>query len=244
MKLKLQLQHIKPFALLLPLIVGLLLRVPAPDQAPSGDAGCGAATPATTSPPATPGSPAPITSRRIDLGQGAGEALTWAAGGPGGIVLVHGAIYDAASWEPQATVIAAAGLSVIAVENASASAVAEATTYLRDELDVETVTLVGASAGGSAALSALADDPELADRLVLLSATGKASELGTYPKLLVASEGEGLADRMNAMAGDAPGTENGVLIIPGDAHAQAIFKTGEGDRLLAALIRFASTGCA
>lgn len=215
----------------------------AASQAP-GSVSCGEhATPAASSTPDGTGSPATIEGRRIELAEHGGEALVWDGNGPAGVVLVHGAVYDVASWKAQATQMAAAGQTVIAVEHAAAGSVVTAAHYLRDELEVQSVTLVGASAGGSAVLGALGDEPELADRLVLLSATGDVTALGDYPKLFVASEGEGIADRSEEMAEDAAGDANQALIVPGDAHAQAIFKTGEGDDLVEALIDFIATGC-
>jgi hypothetical protein len=61
--------------------------------------------------------------------------------------------------------------------------------------------------------------------VILLSGTGEVSGLGEYPKLFVASEGEGLAEEVRRMAERAPGTRNEALILPGDAHAQAVFGT-------------------
>lgn len=200
-------------------------------------------TPPVSGTPDATGSPATIEERRIDLVDNGGEALVWDGNGPMGVVLVHGAVYDAASWRDQASQMAAAGETVIAVEQASAGSVVTAARYLRDELEVQSVTLIGASAGGSAVLGALGDEPELADRLVLLSATGNVSALGDFPKLFVASEGEGLADRGREMAEDAAGDANQTLVVPGNAHAQAIFKTSEGDDLVLALIDFIASGC-
>jgi hypothetical protein len=67
--------------------------------------------------------------------------------------------------------------------------------------------------------------------VILLSGTGEVSGLGEYPKLFVASEGEGLAGTVRAMAEEAPGSRNEVLILPGDAHAQAIFESDQGEKL-------------
>ena len=74
------------------------------------------------------------------------------------------------------------------------------------------------------------------DQLILLSSTGDVSGLGAYPKLFVASEGEGMADTVQRMADEAPGSENEALIVPGDAHAQAIFQTEQGEPLLTAIL--------
>lgn len=47
----------------------------------------------------------------------------------------------------------------------------------------------------------------------------------------MASEGEGIAEEARRMAEEAPGDQNEALILPGDAHAQAIFQTQQGERL-------------
>ncbi|PLS85296.1 MAG: hypothetical protein CYG60_13435 [Actinobacteria bacterium] len=71
---------------------------------------------------------------------------------------------------------------------------------------------------------------------MLLSATGDAAGLGEEPKLFVASEGEGMAGEVRRMAEEAPGDRNEVLVLPGDAHAQAIFETEEGERLMETIL--------
>jgi hypothetical protein len=38
------------------------------------------------------------------------------------------------------------------------------------------------------------------------------------------------------MAESAPGSRNEALILPGDAHAQAIFETDQGERLMRAIL--------
>lgn len=47
----------------------------------------------------------------------------------------------------------------------------------------------------------------------------------------MASEGEGLAEEVREMAEEAAGDQNKVLVLAGDAHAQAIFETDQGDNL-------------
>ncbi|MDP9484748.1 MAG: hypothetical protein M3Q49_02965 [Actinomycetota bacterium] len=52
----------------------------------------------------------------------------------------------------------------------------------------------------------------------------------------MASEGEGMAGEVRRMAEEAPGDRNEVLVLPGDAHAQAIFETEEGERLMETIL--------
>jgi len=166
-----------------------------------------------------------------------GEAQLWPAGDRGALLL-HGAAYDAASWEPQASVLAAEGYTVLSLETLSPEAVLEGIEFLVGECGVTGVTVVGASAGGASALDALADDPQAVTGLILLGATGEVETLGEYPKLFTGSEGEGLADRLEMMAESAPGEANETLILPGSAHAQAIFETDQGDALMEAILAF------
>lgn len=171
--------------------------------------------------------------KKIEVG-GSG-ALIWGSG-KRGVVLSHGAAYDAASWTPQADKMAGNGATVLAVEETSQESVQAAAKYLREERGVQSVTLVGASAGSSAVLEA-AGKKGVAEQLILLSGTGDVSNLGKFPKLFVASEDEGLASDARRMAQKAPGNRNEALILPGSAHAQAIFKTDQGNELLQRIIK-------
>ncbi len=209
-----------------------------PALARTQPAGCGPGSAATPGGAATPaavaGTPAVGDSgTRVQLGDG--EALVW-GDGTAGAVLAHGAIYDAASWRPQAEAIAEAGAVALAVENTSAAAILDGVRFLRERCGVETVTLIGASAGASGAFEAARIEPDAVDGLIILSASGEVGDLGEFPKLFVASEGEGIAEAARRMAEEAPGSENEALILPGDAHAQAIFTTEQGSRLLAAIL--------
>lgn len=53
--------------------------------------------------------------------------------------------------------------------------------------------------------------------------------------MLAASEGEGLAEQVRRMVQEAPGDRNEALIVGGSAHAQAIFDSPQGNRLLKAI---------
>jgi pimeloyl-ACP methyl ester carboxylesterase len=199
-------------------------------------AGCSSSTGSSTQSTAqgsTEGATAAATSERADVGDT--EVLVWGEGDYG-VVMSHGAAYDAASWEDQAQEIARRGIVALAPEKVSPENLLASVRYLREERGVQGVAFMGASAGGSAVLRAAEENPDAADQLILLSATGDVTGLGDDPKLFVASEGEGIAEEARRMAGEAPGEQNEVLIIPGDAHAQAIFRTEEGDELMRALL--------
>ncbi len=162
-------------------------------------------------------------------------ALVWGEGDRG-VVLAHGAAYDAASWESQGQTLGENGVVALAVEDTSPGNLRFAVDYLKEEYDVESVALVGASAGAGPVLQVAEEDPEKTSQIILLSGTGDVSGLGEQPKLFVASEGEGISEQVRRMANEAPGDRNEALILPGDAHAQAIFRTEEGDRLMQTIL--------
>lgn len=161
---------------------------------------------------------------------GATEALVWGDGNRG-VVLSHGAAYDAASWSTQAEKIAEVGATVLAVEDTSAESIQAASDYLKNERGAQSVSLIGASAGSAGVLDVGSQNPGGLAQIILLSGTGEVSGLGDFPKLFTASEGEGLAEQVRQMAQEAPGNAKS-LIVKGDAHAQAIFDSPQGDRLL------------
>jgi pimeloyl-ACP methyl ester carboxylesterase len=162
-------------------------------------------------------------------------ALVW-GDGDRGIVLAHGAAYDAASWESQGQTLGENGVVALAVEDVSPGSLRFAVDHLKEEYDVESVALVGASAGAGPVLQVAEEDPEKTNQIIVLSGTGDSSGLGDYPKLFVASEGEEISERVRRMAEEAPGDRNEALILPGSAHAQAIFQTEEGDRLMQTIL--------
>ncbi len=80
---------------------------------------------------ATAGGPAAGNSGE-EIAVGDTEALVWGEGGYG-VVMAHGAIYDAASWKSQAQQIAQNGRVALAVEDTSANNFIAAVNYLKEE---------------------------------------------------------------------------------------------------------------
>ncbi|MFB9315007.1 alpha/beta hydrolase [Nocardioides plantarum] len=162
-------------------------------------------------------------------------ALRWGEGDYG-VVLAHGAAFDAASWEEQAVAIADQGATVVAVEDIDSDAIRAAVELLQDQ-GVADVALVGASAGADAILDLASQDPGLADQLILLSPNATVDGLGEEPKLFVASEDEPVANVSTELAASSPGEENEVTILPGSAHAQNIFATDQAGPVLEAMLQ-------
>lgn len=161
-------------------------------------------------------------------------ALRWGDGAYG-VVLAHGASYDAISWRRQARAIAAAGNTVVAVEDISPDAIAAAVRFLQDDGHPR-VALVGASAGADATLALASAQPDLPDQLILLSPNVPVDGLGSEPKLFIASRDERVGGVSPELARTAPGSQNRAIVLPGKAHAQAIFRGPRGAEVLQTII--------
>lgn len=163
------------------------------------------------------------------------DALIWGDGSYG-VVLAHGAAFDAESWEPQADRIASEGIVALAVEDTSPETILAAVEYLMNERDVTDVALLGGSAGADAILEAASEEPEVPDQLILLSPNQTVDGLGAEPKLFIASEDEPVVNVSRELAANSPGDQNEAQILPGDAHAQNIFDGDQGETVTRALL--------
>ena len=160
--------------------------------------------------------------------------MRWGEGSYG-VVLAHGAAFDAKSWQEQANDIADVGASVIAVEDISPDSIADAVQTLKDE-GHEQVALVGGSAGSDAILELSSEEPDLADQLILLSPNAFVDGLGEQPKIFIASEDESVADVSTQLAEESPGNDNESVLLPGSAHAQNIFDSDQADKALGLIL--------
>ena len=179
------------------------------------------------------------------------------------VVLAHGGRYDRGSWRPQAEAMAKAGFRVLAFDfRASVEAragretaclydaaclaadVLSAVRYLRQSGAAE-VSVVGASLGGGAAAQASADaGPGEFDRIVLLAPMpiGAPERMRGRKLFIVARADTGSGDRPRLPAirrqyEQAPPPKS-LDILDGTAHAQAIFATVEGERLMQTILEF------
>lgn len=171
--------------------------------------------------------------QRVDTG--AGEAVVWGDGSYG-VVLAHGAAFDAESWADQATAIADQDATVLAVEDISPEGIEAGVDYLNDERGIDDVALIGASAGAGGTMELVSQQPDLPDQIILLSPNSVVGGLGTSPKLFIASEDEPVADVSTQMADSAEGDDNEAIILPGSAHAQNIFDTDQAEPAMKAIL--------
>ena len=180
--------------------------------------------------------------------------------GDKGVVLAHGGRFNKESWAEQARVLAGAGLRVLAIdlrgygESRGGSKtqdghyldVLAAVRYLRGN-GAKTVSVVGGSFGGGAAARASVEaEPGEIDRLVLLAHSAiKDPERMKGRKLFITTRGDFSGNgvlrlpRIREQYEKAPDPKK-LVILDGSAHAQHIFKTEQGKRLMQEIQRFLS----
>jgi pimeloyl-ACP methyl ester carboxylesterase len=183
--------------------------------------------------------------------------------GDRGVVLVHGGRFEKGSWEKQAGVLVKAGFRALAIDLRGFGLSKEGPQSARSDfgspLDVlaavrylhengaKTVSVIGASMGGDATEGALGEaKPGEIDRVVLLAhgAYG-APEMLKGRKLFIVSRNDlGSGDKprlvnIRAQYEKAPGPKE-LVILEGSAHAQFVFQTDQGERLMQAILRFLS----
>jgi acetyl esterase/lipase len=183
--------------------------------------------------------------------------------GPHGVVLAHGGRFDKRSWRDQARALAGAGFRVIAIDFRAAvqaragketpclydaaclsTDVLAAVRYLRRK-GAQSVAVVGGSLGGGAAAQASVDAaPGEIDRLVLLAHMPiDHPERMQGRKLFITSRDDlGSGDRprlpgIREQYERAPEPKE-LIVLDGSAHAQFIFATEHGERLMAEILRF------
>jgi len=110
----------------------------------------------------------------------------------------------------------------------------------------KTVAVVGASFGGEAAANASIEaEPGEIERLVLLAAwTDRAPEKIKGRKLFIGARDDANDDgprlpKIRANYEKAVGPKE-LIILDGSAHAQFLFATNQGDRLMREILRFLS----
>lgn len=178
------------------------------------------------------------------------------------VVLAHGARFNKESWEPQAQALADAGFRVLAIDFRGYGQskgpgqadplsaplhfdVLGAVRYLRSS-GAKTVSVVGGSMGGGAAGDAsIKAEPGEIDRLVLLAATanGPPAKLKGRTLFIVARDDATAAgprlSKIREQYAQAPEPKE-LVILDGSAHAQFLFQTDQGARLMREIVRFLS----
>jgi pimeloyl-ACP methyl ester carboxylesterase len=181
--------------------------------------------------------------------------------GDRGVVLAHGGRFNKESWKKQAEALAAAGFRALAIdfrgegqsrggtEGSSSDEgghfdVLAAVHYLRNT-GAKSVSVVGGSMGGDYAAEAAESEPAGIDRLVLLAA-GAYTPLATMKgrKLFILARHDANADglrlpKIRAQYEKALEPKK-LIILDGSAHAQYLFQTDQGNRVMREILRFLS----
>ena len=185
--------------------------------------------------------------------------------GPRGVVLAHGGRFDKGGWKDQALVLTKAGYRVLAIDFRAAvkaragteteclydpvclsADVLAAVRYLR-QTGAGSVAVVGGSLGGGAAAQASVDAaPGEIDRLVLLAPMpiDHPERMKGRTFYITSRDDRGSGDMLRlpavrAQYEKAPQPKE-LLVLEGSAHAQFIFGTEQGPRLMAEILRFLS----
>ena len=176
------------------------------------------------------------------------------------VVLAHGGQFNKESWKKQAEALEAAKFRVLALDFRGYGKskgpgdsdpmdaplyqdVLAAVRYLR-KAGAKRVSVVGASMGGWAAGDAsIASQPGEIDRLVFLGAapSGPADKLKS-PALFIVARDDANEDgpRLPAIRRQyekAPEPKE-LIILDGSAHAQFLFQTDQGERVMHEILRF------
>jgi pimeloyl-ACP methyl ester carboxylesterase len=178
------------------------------------------------------------------------------------VVLAHGARFNKESWSKQARALADAGFRVAAIDFRGYAQsrgpgqsdiytaplhldVLAAVAYLR-KTGAKTISVVGGSMGGGAAAGAVVEAREgEIDRLVLLAAVSDAppEKLKGRKLFLVARDdasGSGpRLPRIREQFERAPEPKE-LIVLEGSAHAQFLFQSDQGDRVMREILRFLS----
>lgn len=158
------------------------------------------------------------------------DGTLWDGEGDTGVILAHGAAYDADSWQDQGKELEDNGMVAFATEDTAPEELAHAANMLEEDYDVDEVALVGASAGGASGIDAITDGEFDFSKAAFLSPGGDATSIEDIPVLVMYSEEEGFDELEDAAVE--------TLSIPGSAHAQEMFGEDEGDKVMDKLINF------
>jgi pimeloyl-ACP methyl ester carboxylesterase len=178
------------------------------------------------------------------------------------VVLAHGGRFNKESWAKQAQILVGAGFQVLALDFRGYGKstgpcqsdpmdaplkfdVLAAVRYLRAG-GAKSVSIVGGSMGGAAAGDAsIASRPGEIDRLVLLSAAPNdpADKLKS-PILFIVARDDASADGprlpgIREQFEKAPQPKE-LIVLDGSAHAQYLFQTDQGERVMHEILRFLS----
>lgn len=182
--------------------------------------------------------------------------------GDHGVVLAHGARFNKESWEKQARTLAGAGYRVLALDFRGYGKstgpgqkdiytaplhldVLAAVRHLKG-MGVTNVSVIGGSMGGAAAADAVshAARGEI-DRLVILAAFPGATPeklSGRKLQIIARDDADGSGARLPRIEKEwakVPEPKE-LIVLEGSAHAQFLFQSDQGERVMQDILRFLS----
>ena len=177
------------------------------------------------------------------------------------VVLVHGGQFNKESWAPQAKELVAAGFEVLAIDLRGYGPshgpgdkspmdaplyldVLAAVRYLHAQ-GAKSVSVVGGSMGGWAAGDAsIEGKPGEIDRVVMLGAApSEPAEKLKSPSLFIVARDDSEGGGERRLPGiqkqyDAAPQPKKLIVLEGSAHAQWLFKTDQGERVMREILKF------
>jgi pimeloyl-ACP methyl ester carboxylesterase len=177
-----------------------------------------------------------------------------------GVVLAHGGRFHKESWRSQAQVLSSRGFQVLAIDfrgfgcstgpgqadfdHAPFDKDVLAAVHWLKQRGVKTVSIVGGSFGGGAAGDAsIRSAAGEIDRIIYLGAAPNlpAQNLKSRSLFIVARDDSNSAGPrlpgIRAQYEKAPQPKE-LIVLPGSAHAQFLFQTNQGDRVMREILRF------
>ena len=181
--------------------------------------------------------------------------------GERGVVLAHGGRFTKESWREQAMALVSAGFRVLAFDFRGFGQshgpgeqdlytapvhldVLAAVRYLHGTLGVKTVSVVGGSFGGAAAGDAamLAAPHEISKLVLLAGVPNQPADKLIVPTLVIVARDDangdgprlpGIRAQYDRMRGPKE-----LIVVPGSAHAQYLFQTDQGPKVMHDIVRF------
>jgi pimeloyl-ACP methyl ester carboxylesterase len=175
-----------------------------------------------------------------------------------GVVLAHGGRFNKESWRAQAGALVANGFRVLAIDfrgYGCSSGPGKEPRYDKDVLaavrylkahGARTVSVVGGSFGAAASGDAsIESTPGEIDRVVFLGAAPNlsAEKLNSRALFIVARyDSDGAGPRLPAIRAqyDKVRRPKELIVLDGTAHAQFLFQTDQGARVMREIVRFLS----
>lgn len=178
------------------------------------------------------------------------DATLFPANSKDAVIFAHGAVFDKTTWYDQCEKLQARNVNALTINfrGYGKSDAGDRSGLHQDILGairycssngLMRISVVGGSMGGMAILNALAepDAPTVYKAVLLAPAGGKPLQSPDTDKLFICAEGDRLVERVKSLYRDSAVPKH-VEIVPGDAHAQHLFKTEHAAAVTQTIVEF------